>query len=428
MSRSSGVSQVSAFGFSLLFAVLWQGPAVATPVTIDLPMHYRSVRSPNTVGWGVGDRLVFGALFVEPVAGTTVSASQDGVTVTLKWLGNDIFPNQFGWSVPYNPNLTGSWELIATNGSNSNLVMTPARTNAEALPFVRNATLHGTGLTPTISWDVPAGTGADATSIMFFDDVTNLRIYYDRGPAYSFTSYEVPSGLLEANHPYVVSIRLEATEGDVVNYNASQIITRSETFINFTPTTEGQPSTVLLPTVGEDPNPSDEYGAAFTFDCDVTAGESLVLDPVLAIGYEYRVGGEDTVRFASVILPEAGDNLFDLYLFDGDEFYLTLENMEAGAEYVFAAEGVALFKILGIELEAGLDSNDATAFMTELTFTGSGRFTGSMTPIISGCFGDIQPENGDGDVDGADLAVYALGEAVDVSAFANDFSKNHCWR
>ena len=33
------------------------------------------------------------------------------------------------------------------------------------------------------------------------------------------------------------------------------------------------------------------------------------------------------------------------------------------------------------DIEAALDPNDATAFMTTLTFTEDGRFTGTMTPI-----------------------------------------------
>ncbi len=40
------------------------------------------------------------------------------------------------------------------------------------------------------------------------------------------------------------------------------------------------------------------------------------------------------------------------------------------------------FRILGIEITAGLDPNNVTAFITKLTFTNQGRFTGTMTPII----------------------------------------------
>ena len=53
--------------------------------------------------------------------------------------------------------------------------------------------------------------------------------------------------------------------------------------------------------------------------------------------------------------------------------------LAAGTEYFFAGTGVARFRIDGIETAAGLNPSDPTAFVTTLTFAGSGRFTGTMT-------------------------------------------------
>jgi hypothetical protein len=65
------------------------------------------------------------------------------------------------------------------------------------------------------------------------------------------------------------------------------------------------------------------------------------------------------------------------------DFYLAAENIASGQTYVFNPQGVDRFKILGIEKNAQLDPNDVTAFITELTFTGTGQFTGSMVPIFT---------------------------------------------
>ena len=53
----------------------------------------------------------------------------------------------------------------------------------------------------------------------------------------------------------------------------------------------------------------------------------------------------------------------------------------------------------GIETSAGLNPQDATAFITGLTFVSEGSFTGTMTPII---YGDV---NGDRVIDMNDVNI-----------------------
>ena len=48
---------------------------------------------------------------------------------------------------------------------------------------------------------------------------------------------------------------------------------------------------------------------AFDFDFDVVGGQEYVTDPYVATGYGYEIG-EDDPLFASVRLPEVGDNRF----------------------------------------------------------------------------------------------------------------------
>jgi hypothetical protein len=45
---------------------------------------------------------------------------------------------------------------------------------------------------------------------------------------------------------------------------------------------------------------------------------------------------------------------------------------------------------------------------------------------LGDCWWDIDPESGDGDVDGADLALCASGTIIDLGALASNFGKADC--
>ena len=55
--------------------------------------------------------------------------------------------------------------------------------------------------------------------------------------------------------------------------------------------------------------------------------------------------------------------------------------LAANTVFDFGALGVSQFEVLGIDPSLGLDPNNPVAFVTALTFTGQGSFTGTMTPI-----------------------------------------------
>lgn len=352
-------------------------------LTISQPFNYRVLRGPNTFpNYASGDRLLFGALEVYPSQGTTVLATQGDVAILLPWY-HDLYPNEFSVSIPYDESLTGPWTLTATNGSNTVTAMTPDRYGVGTVPFLRNVQLIGIGLTPTVSWTVPSGTSADRVSVQVLDGISNARIYESSFIPITQNSFTAPANLLEYDHPYAFRVKLEETEGSVVEGPFSVTISRSETFINFTPLKSGQPEAIFLPTVSRDTDPNDEFAAPFMFDIDVTDGLPCLIDPFVAVGYDYEIGAEDTVQFASVTLPSIGDNLFNLYLFDTTGPYLTKAGLGAGEQYNFPSGGVNKFRVLGIEKLANLDPTNTTAFITELTFTGTGQFTGTMTPIVS---------------------------------------------
>ena len=107
----------------------------------------------------------------------------------------------------------------------------------------------------------------------------------------------------------------------------------------------------------------------------------------MAIGYEYAIGAGNP-NFASVTLPTGiGNNWYELYLFNGARYYFKTK-LKGGIPYSFPSGGVDRFVIRGIERDAGLDPNNPTAFITGLTFTGSGEFTGTMKPITA-CFNPV---------------------------------------
>lgn len=206
----------------------------------------------------------------------------------------------------------------------------------------------------------------------------------------------MPAGILEGGaHLYSVSIQLDSRRARPSNPLFGRLQSRSRQFFSFATKVPPLPGDVpvFLPTV--DPTGSPAGGPVYTFNVsDIAAGEVIFIDPDVAIGYDYEVGADDP-NFASVLLPEVGDDLFDLYLWDGSQF-VHEAIIAAGTEHHFPDGGVDRFRILGIETAAGLDPNDPTAFVTGLTFVSAGQFTGSMTPItveVLSASLDVKPES-----------------------------------
>jgi hypothetical protein len=126
----------------------------------------------------------------------------------------------------------------------------------------------------------------------------------------------------------------------------------------------------------------DIVGNAWQFGINVTdITKPTFIDPLVAIGYDYFVDAGP--NFSSVLLPSAGDNLYDLWLWDnGTSAWLDSgTDLGAGSQYDFTPGGVDRFRILGIEPSAGLDPQDDTAFVTGLWFTNTGAVTMRQVPI-----------------------------------------------
>jgi len=194
-------------------------------------------------------------------------------------------------------------------------------------------------------------------------------------------SYTIPATLssgqqLVVGGNYVLNVQLIDTRGDPAIFdqtnNNAEILRRSNSFFDFSPIGLGTPN-VYLPTIA-----SGVYNFSIT---NVGPSSISFIDPLVAIGYDYAIGAGNP-NFASVKLPTGiGDNLFDLFLWNGTSFYDSGINLTGGSQYFFGVGGVDRFSIRGIETSAGLDPENVTAFITGLTFSSAGSFTGTMTPI-----------------------------------------------
>lgn len=132
------------------------------------------------------------------------------------------------------------------------------------------------------------------------------------------------------------------------------------------------PENPLMPVVAD---------GSFVFDFNIQENQQIFIDPEIAIGYDYEVLSGPNI--ASVLLPEnLGDGMYDIYLWDSLQ-YVFLTSITGGTEYSFGPDGVSRFRVAGIEADAGLDPNNPNAFVTGLTFAGSGTVNLTQTPIVS---------------------------------------------
>lgn len=134
--------------------------------------------------------------------------------------------------------------------------------------------------------------------------------------------------------------------------------------------------------VPENPIMPIPVGNGWNFQFNIINNNPIFIDPILAVGYTYEIVSGP--NFQTVILPSVGDDLFDIYGWDGTGYNTLLAgNWAAGAAYTFLPSpgGVNRFQVQGIEVSAALDPDDPTAFVTGLTFAGSGPVEMNMTPI-----------------------------------------------
>jgi hypothetical protein len=341
---------------------------------------FRDNRSANSVGLTAGDRFQYGADIAGGSAGMQLGAvaATGFVDANANCGPLAVNSNFCSGSTGYNANRLAPWQIHFTNGGGETTTVTgPSLQGAGQIAFPTSVTMSGTGLTPTISWKLPAGTAPDAFRVQIYDKLAprlngNADVIYTSSLDPSATSFTFPGtiGLSNAGS-YAINLQLIETRGHVAFTGNSSIFSRSTSFFDFTPLTGSIPGDVALPTIGAD--------GVYNFNVgDVGPDHITFIDPDVAVGYDYAVGAGGP-NFRSVLLPNMGDGQFTLSYTDGAGPHSVA--LAHGQQYFFGAGGVSAFKVEGIETSVMLDPGNGTAFITGLTFESAGSFTGTMTPI-----------------------------------------------
>jgi hypothetical protein len=347
----------------------------------------------NVVGGNPGDRIQFGADLAGGSSGARITLTNNGIQQFNPRLCNPLAVSQnfCSNSIPYSASYIGANLGVSFSraGEPGAFVALPSLAGAEtAVPFPVNVSISGAGNTPTISWAIPQSFTPDALRVVVYDRGVLVGggtsdVIHSSPVVAGNNSYQIPATLssgqtLQMGGDYVFALQLIDTRGDpatfIANNNNAEILRRSTSFFNFTPLGAGEVPAAFLPTIVD---------GVYNFNINNIGPETVTyIDPVVAVGYDYKIGAGNP-NFASVLLPTGiGDNLFDLFLWsDGSGWYDTGIDIIGGAQYFFLTGGVNQFSIRGIETSAALNPNDSTAFITGLTWVSAGNFTGTMTPV-----------------------------------------------
>lgn len=133
------------------------------------------------------------------------------------------------------------------------------------------------------------------------------------------------------------------------------------------------------------PTSIDPVTNRFIFDTIVVPNQRIVIDPDVAIGYDYLFTG---ARATSLELEDLGDpDGYDIFLLSDLSNPVLTGYMPSIGNIVdlrtFDPTGLAGFRVAGIDVSLGLDPTDPTAFKTGLTFAVNGptNIQISQTPL-----------------------------------------------
>lgn len=380
--------QVFACSLLCLAACLPGTEAWAAPV-ISGVFHQLDVRSANSVGIPAGTFQHFGAQSVVDAngqsSGVTGIAVQNGVARNLIYQPQTVAPHYFSRVTPIATGFEGGWELTFTDmDGNSASLTTPDILGASLMPFPTSVSISGGGNAPTFSWSLPDNANIDALRLNLWtpDSIINPQgqadiIYSTALPANtsSFTVDPLQLSLVSGTRYSLEIGLLDLRDPDLPAGNPN-IISRSRSFFDFTLLDPSVTAQVYLPTVA-----GDSAQPVYQFDVGVAADQLIFIDPIVAVGYDYRIGEGDPLFKRAMLPTSIGDGLYDIWLRDGQQWVKFLTDVSGGDMIDFGDIGISEFRVTGIEPGAGLDPEDPTAFITGLVFAGSGQFTGTMTPL-----------------------------------------------
>lgn len=255
--------------------------ALADPLTFNPVNAFIDNDGANTVGITSGQNITVIVGNVNPNVGTVMTATQGGTTIPL----NSLFTStglatspHFAGEIAQASGLTGSWQIVGTQLAGDESTVTATTNNLIGVPVLDrpsnlqvNTPTNTGSLSPTISWNNPAGT-FNVNYVEVWSDTTNTRILTQNcaGNAFTCTSIQLPEGLLAPNGDY--SVRVLA-ENRTTQSNFFTTRSRSNSFVNLTATSTDR-----------------EAGDIRTFDQSgdtgavITAGANNLVDHSVHIG------------------------------------------------------------------------------------------------------------------------------------------------
>jgi hypothetical protein len=403
MGASTSVAASVAIALALSLGALPLGHAA--PITVSQGYQFLDNRSPNFLGIGAGVVQQFGSTCVvlagnpctpqdlANAQGTSVTATQGASTLALSFVASALTSNHWARAGAPAALPDGSWTITATNGTDTASANTPTLVGATVLGFAQGAAIVQNDQAPTFSWSLPSLTGGGAIDAVTFliRDVADVRngistIIYRQSLVPSVTSFTVAPGgpgfvlgnALQFGRQYAVELQLQDTRNNTTNGAFFNVLSQSRTFLSFT-LSDTIAAPQYLPMVD-----TSSGSPVYRFEgVPVVAGDTILIDPTVAVGFDYQIGNGDP-NFRSVTMPTGvGDDLFDLWLWDGSLWVDSGVDLLGGVEHVFGAQGVDRFRITGIETSAGIDPFAAGAFTTGVSFVADGTFNGTMTPLTA---------------------------------------------
>jgi hypothetical protein len=376
-----------------------------------------------------------------PYAGSSTCSNAGVTCLSLFTRSEPTHPNEIAASVPYNPSspLTGTWTFHVSSTPNfaSGTVTTLTTNNlnnVQPIPFVQSMSIStATGvLTPTISWTLPTSSPETITQevISVSDDATPIQRYnINPGAAglgvtpygtyftqaaneyttpvisgTSTTSYTLPlnnnnpnnanygtgsTPVLQYGQTYSIGIQLQNTYTTAVpGCELCNVDSRSVSFFDYTPVDPVGLLAGAFINLPSDMTPIPTTSGLISsyiyhFSVESVGSGVTYIDPLAAYGFVYKIGAGDP-DFASVDpVTNVGTGLYQLWVWNSSlgEYVEVDPFLATGTTFDFS-DGVTQFEILGIDPNADVDPTDITAFVTGLTFTGPGSFTGTMQPLI----------------------------------------------
>ena len=341
-----------------------------------------------------GDYIIYGAN-IYPTNGTSMVATQGSTSQIVYYNNFPGAPTEYSNSIPYNSAFNGAWTLTATNLNAPNSPMSIAThslpPNSPAgyqPPFIGSVLTSDLSLTPTFSW-TPSNSNFVAAPGTFLYTRLHIRnvsqsgnpIIYNTNLASNVTSFTVPAGVLSLGSNYLVDVDNQiASMADATNpifqgEGFGSTIESTRSYFNFSPSAQTQQFS------GPVALPNSDTSGNFTFNFTLpAAGQPLILDPPVAVGYTYKTGSGNP-NFASVTLPNLGAFTYTVSILSGTNYVTYASNVQALQQVTFPAGGVSSFQVSGIPVSAGLIPSDVTAFETLVTFVSTGQFTGTITPL-----------------------------------------------